>query len=189
MKKLIIFLAVLLSLSSCKGTKIVTEIVTETKWRDTTVYVEIPVYVDKIIEVPLPVHDTLVIKQKVYINELGLAEMKSMYKEEGIIGTEVVIKNGELNARSFLLDSTILYHFKDTLTAEDSITIYDAIKEKTTTTTKILPPEKYVPKIYKISLIIVILGILALVGWVVLKINGGMYLKKIINVKNNILGG
>jgi len=188
MKKLIVILAVLLSLASCKGTKIVTEIVTETKWRDTTVYVEIPVYVDKIIEVPLPVHDTLVIKQKVYINAQGQAEMKSMYKEEGIIGTEVIIKNGVLNARSFLLDSTILYHYKDTLTAQDSVTIYDAIKEKTTTTTITLPPEKYVPKFFKLTAWFFVLFVVCCVGYIAMKVKGGFLLQKVIDLKNKTFG-
>lgn len=131
----------------CKAPKTITKI--ETKYRDTTVYVNVPVYVDKIIEVPLPVHDTLKIIEKVYVDKDGQATMKSVHKEKGIIGADIGITNGKLSANLYLTDSTILYNYKDTFNYEDSIKIYNAIKE--TTSTIVLPPEKYVSKFSKFT--------------------------------------
>jgi hypothetical protein len=191
MKKLIIVLFVFAALVSCKGPKIVTEVRTETKWRDTTIYVKIPVYIDKVIEVPLPVHDTLKIVEKVFIDKDGYATMKFLHKEKGIIGADLSIYKGVFSANLYLMDSTILYRYKDTLSLEDSVRIYNAIRESSTTTTNtvIIPPERYVPKFFKFTLWFFILSVLVYAGIIVWKIKGGVYLKKIIELKNRVRGG
>jgi len=191
MKKLIIVLLVFAALISCRGPKIVTEVRTETKWRDTTIYVKIPVYIDKIIEVPLPVHDTLKIIEKVYVDKQGLATMKTVHKEVGIIGADITVYKGVLTADLYLTDSTINYRYKDTLSYMDSIRIYNAIKETSTTTTNTvtLPPERYIPKFYKFCLWFFIVFAVAGIAWGTLKINGGIYLQKLIELKNKVKGG
>jgi hypothetical protein len=153
MKTLFFVLIVFLFSFGCKAPRIITETVTETKWRDTTIYVKIPVYIDKIVEVPLPVRDTLRIVEKVFVSNGGYATMKPVHKEQGIIGGDISIANGKLIANFYLLDSTILYNYKDTLTFEDSIKIANAIRDTQTSTTNtvIKPPEKYVSKFSKFT--------------------------------------
>jgi hypothetical protein len=166
--------------------KIITEVKTE--WRDTTIYVKVPVYVDKIIEVPLPVHDTLKIIEKVYVDREGLATLKTVHKEKGIIGADITVYKGVLTADLYLTDSTIHYRYKDTLTFEDSVKIYNAIKTISTSNTVIVPPQRYVPKFYKFTLWFFIFTIIILAGIIVWKIKGGVYLQKIIDLKNKIMG-
>lgn len=160
-----------MALIGCKTPQSFTNTVTETKWRDTTIYVKIPVYIDKIIEVPLPVHDTLKIIEKVYVDKNGQAEMKPVTKKKGIIGADISITNGKLFANLYLTDSTLLHKYKDTLNYEDSLKIYNAIRETdTNTNTQVVPPpEKYIPKIYKYALWIVILQLILLIAYIVIK--------------------
>jgi len=148
--KNLIAIAFLLLIFGCKTPQIAST-VTETKWRDTVIYVEKKVYVDKIIEVPVPGHtDTLKLTNWVYVDN-NQAYMKSIHKEQGIIGVDASIYRSIFNINAYLLDSTILYNYQDTLTLADSIKIADAIREKTSTSTVILPPEKYVPWYYKFT--------------------------------------
>lgn len=170
MKTTIIILILMISLWSCKTPQIVTKI--ETKYRDTTVYVNIPVYIDKIIEVPLPVHDTLRIVEKVYVDKDGQATMNQVHKEKGIIGADISINNGKLIANLYLTDSTMFFNYKDTLNYEDSVKIYNAIKETTIDTT-ITNKQRYVPKFFKFTMWFFILTVIAVAGWVFYKVKGG----------------
>lgn len=170
MNKYSIILILAVSIMSCKTPQIVTKI--ETKWRDTTIVVKIPVYIDKIIEVPLPVHDTLRIVEKVYVDKDGQAEMKPVHKEKGIIGADISITNGKLIANLYLTDSTLFYNYRDTLNYEDSVKIYNAIKETTIDTT-ITKEKLYVPKFFKFTMWFFILVVLAGAGWILYKFKGG----------------
>lgn len=162
MKDLIVILVLIISVWSCK-TPAITHTVTETKWRDTVIYVEIPFFIDKIIEVPLPVHDTLRIIETVYVDKEGLADMKLIHREQGIIGADISIEKGKLKGNFYLLDSTIIYNYKDTLSFQDSLRIYDAVRETQVTNTVVLPPEKYIPKVYKWAFWIILIEVILVV--------------------------
>lgn len=172
MKKLIPILIILIGfLASCRTPQVLTTTETVIKYRDTTVYVQLPVYIDKIIKVPLPA-DTIRITEKVYVNDQGLATMKPVHKEQGIIAADIVIESGKLSANFYLKDSTMLYNYKDTLTVGDSIKIYNAIKEKLTTTTNtvVKPPERYVSKFSKFTHWYFVITFLILIAYIVYRV-------------------
>lgn len=146
----------------------VTDKKTEIHYRDTTIYVEKPIYVDKIIEVPIPGYkDSLIIRDSVRIID-GYAEMRSIHKEQGIIGVEASVYRSEFLVNVFLLDSTILYNYIDTLVFADSLRIYNAIREKTTEDTVVIQ-KKYIPGFYKFTFwifIIIIVGAVGYFAWI-----------------------
>lgn len=161
MKKLIYLFIIYYGFTSCMTTgrierhcddfaKIcLTETVVETEYRDTTLYVEVPVYIDKVIEVPVPgFKDSVRIRDSVRIIN-NLAYMDPVHEEFGNIGVDAEVYRSELLVKGYYLDSTINYHYKDTLTHGDSIRIANAIRDKTTTNNIVLPPERYVPRFYK----------------------------------------
>lgn len=163
---ILILLFIAISFASCKTPQSFTTTVTETKYRDTTIYVESPpIYIDKIVEVPVPSDSVRIIDSIRVIDHIHGGTI-SLSKSQGIISLDAMAsyRNNtlKLDANAYLNDSTILYHYKDTLTWADSVTIFNAVKEKTTTTETqvVLPPEKYVPKIYKIAMWIVIIGLI-----------------------------
>ena len=135
---------------------------TETKWRDTVMFVDIPVYLDRIIEVPLPsFKDSVRIRDSVRIVD-NFAFMKQIHTQQGIIAVDVSIYKSELSIVAYLTDSSILYNYIDTLNFMDSIRIFNAIKETTTKGTVIIK-EKYIPGFYKFTfwffIIAVVLGV------------------------------
>lgn len=136
----------------------VTGSTTETSSKDTTIYVDVPVYIDTMIYVPIPGY-----KDSVRI-ENGLAYMKSLHKKVGIIAVDVSVYKSQISVDAYLTDSTIYYNFKHTFNFQDSVKIYNAIRDKVTTNTVVLPPVKYIPKFYKFAfwLFIIELIILAL---------------------------
>lgn len=128
-----------------------TDRTTETRYRDTTIYVEKQIYVDKIVKVPIPGHtDTVRITDTVQIVN-NQAFMKSIHKQQGIIGVDASVFRSLFTVNAYLTDSTILYNYIDTLNYQDSITIYNAIRSVTTEATITLQPKKYIPRIYKIT--------------------------------------
>lgn len=167
MKYLLFFFAVLF-LSGCMSVKkiekhcddfakiCVTETKTETSYRDTTIFVKDSFFVDKIIKVPIS-GDSLRIQDSVktvpgipaYYQPLPF---RSLVKSQGLIGMEISGRWKNIDARAYLSDSTILYNYKDTLTYQDSITIANAVMDKTVNNTITLPPVKYVPKFYTVIL-------------------------------------
>jgi hypothetical protein len=168
MKTLILFLLVVILIAGCRGSKIVTETVTETKWRDTVVYVEKPIYIDTTLAVAMPhFKDSVRIRDSVRVSG-NLAYSKSIHKEVGIIAVDATVYKSVLTVDAYLTDSSILYNYRDTLQYQDSITIYNAIRDKVTVSTLIKPPEKYVPAFYKyllmINIFIVVAGVLYVVS-------------------------
>jgi hypothetical protein len=157
--------------SSCK-TVYPTSSNTETVWRDTTIYVNKPIYIDKIIEVPVPGYkDSLRIRDSVVVRD-NYAFMKSIHVEKGIIAVDASVNRSVFSVDAYLTDSTILYHYQDTLNYQDSLTIYKAIRERTTTSTVVLPPERYIPGFYKFTfwlfmaeLMVCVLLVLARLGY------------------------
>lgn len=154
MKTLFFVLIVFLFSFGCKAPKIITETVTETKWRDTTIYVDVPFYVDTVIYVPIPgFKDSLRIKDSIRVTDGVPIKNRYLKKEQGLVGLSVYGKWITIDAMAYLTDSTILYNYKDTLTFEDSIKIANAIRDTQTSTTNtvIKPPEKYVSKFSKFT--------------------------------------
>jgi hypothetical protein len=149
--------------SNCdKFAKICATTATVTELHDTTIYVEKPVYIDKIIRVPIPGRtDTLRITDTVRIVN-NQAYMKPIHKQIGIIGVDASMHKSVFEIAAYLTDSSILYNYIDTLTFADSLTIYNAIRTTTTEATITLQPKKYIPKIYKITFWIVIAQLLAI---------------------------
>lgn len=140
----------------------ITDSKTTVVYRDTTIFITDTLVVDKIIEVPVPQYkDSVNIRDSVRIVN-QYAFFKPVHKENGIIAVDASINYSVLKIDSYLTDSTILYHYQDKLTYEDSVKIAGAIKEKTTDNTVVLPPERYVPKIYKITFWLVILAVVAI---------------------------
>lgn len=164
MKTTTFLLLAILVLSGCKTPGIITQTTTETHYRDTTIYVDVPVYRDTTIYVPIPgFKDSVRIRDSVRMKD-GLAYIKTLHKEAGLIGVDVALYESELSVVAYLTDSTILYNLKDTFNFQDSVKIYNAVKDKITTNTVVLPPEKYIPKFYRFAfwLLITELGLLAL---------------------------
>ena len=110
------------------------------------------------INVLLPVSDINITLELKVINNIVNLE-KQVFKS-GLIITEVSIVNNKLNVKSFLGDSTILVK-------PDPIIIPGAIKE----VEKILKV-KYIPKVYKWALNILILAIIYIVIFTYLNIKG-----------------
>ena len=134
---------------------------TETVWRDTTIFVEKPIYIDTTIYVPIPgFKDSLRIRDSVVVRD-NYAYMKSIHKEVGIIGVDASVNRSVFSVDAYLTDSTILYYYRDTLNYNDSLTIYNAIREQSTTSTVVLPPVKYIPAIYKVAFWLVLIQIAA----------------------------
>ena len=165
MKKLIlILLAFSLVVTGCKIPEIVTQTKTEIIYRDTVV--ELPP-----IEAKLPPSFVeITTKLKVIDGKINLPKQ---VKKDGIITTELWIVDGEAHSRSYLNDSTLLVK-------PGPVVLKEAIREEKTTSTSVLPPEKYVPKFYKILLAKDILVLLALATWLAIKYKIGNLLDKVI---------
>ena len=147
---LFLFLAIFV-ITGCKTPSVITGTTTETKYRDTTIFINVPIYRDTTIYVPIPgFKDSVRIRDSVTIVN-GLVFMKSLHKEIGLIGVDVTLDKSQLSVTAYLTDSTILFNLKDTFNFQDSVKIYNAIKDKVTTNTVVLPPEKYIPKFYRFA--------------------------------------
>lgn len=139
---------------SCRTPQVITKTETVTKYRDTTIYVKSdPIVIDSIIYVPIPYYkDSVVIRDSVRIIDKN--SVVSMTKIVGIIQLTASARYRStdygdwlsVDANAHLTDSAILHHYYKVITWQDSITIANAVMEKTTKTedTVILPPEKYV---------------------------------------------
>ena len=151
MKTIIFLLLAIFLISGCKTPAIITGTATETQYRDTTIYVDVPVYVDTTIYVPIPgFKDSVRIRDSVRVVN-GLAYIETVHKEAGIIGVDVSLYKSNLFIDAYLTDSTVLYNLRDTFNFQDSIKIYNALKDKVTTNTVLLPPVKFIPKFYKFA--------------------------------------
>jgi hypothetical protein len=149
---------------------------TETNYRDTTIYVDVLLYIDTTIYVPIPGYkDSVRIRDSLRI-ENGLAYLKSLHKQIGIIGVDVSVRKSQLSVDAYLTDSTILYNFQHTFNFQDSVKIYNAIKEKVTTNTVVLPPLKYIPKFYRFAFWLLIIELILLALFVYYKLgNCGVF--------------
>lgn len=177
MKKLLIFLSILLMLSSCltvgkiqrncdKFAQIcVTEKETVVEYRDTTIFRT------DTIHVPVPYRDTVKITDTVRIIN-NLAWLPPVHKTFGIIGIDASVTRSILNINAYLTDSTILY------TNQDTIILENVIKDQETTQTVTV---KYVPKFYRILLWIFIVQILAAIGWFGLRTKIGNLVDRLIH--------
>ena len=170
MKTIIFLLLAVFLISGCKTPAIITGTTTETQYRDTTIYVDVPVYIDTTIYVPIPAFkDSVRIRDSVRI-ENGLAYIKTVHKEAGIIGVDVSLYKSNLFIDAYLTDSTVLYHLTDTFNFQDSVKIFRAISEKVTTNSIILPPVKYIPKFYKFAFWLLIIELSLLVLFIIYKL-------------------
>lgn len=168
MKQILILLLMLAGLSSCltvgrierncdKFAKVCTvaherEII----YKDTTIYI-----VDTL-QIKLPVKDTVFIHDTITVKN-GLAFLPSKHYERGIIGLDVAVNYSNINAKAYLLDSTILFQRVDT------VLIHDAITKETDKQVIQLPPVKYIPKFYRFTLLFFIVSVLALAGIIYLR--------------------
>lgn len=126
----------------------VTEKVTKIEYRDTTIYK------DRIIKVKLP-NDTIRITDTVrVINDRCYLPMR--HKQFGVVWVSASVVNSVLNVSAGLTDSTILIPIHDT------IFIKDAVSNTTNDNTVVLPPEKYIPNIYRIAFWFVIFQLVIL---------------------------
>jgi hypothetical protein len=122
---------------------------TETVFRDTTIFVREPVFV------PVPgFKDSLRIRDSMNIipvfepqtnKTTHYAEMEPVHEEFGLIGVDAWVKFSKIGIDAYLTDSAIWYNY------EKSLKINNAIREKTTTNTVVLPPERYVPRFHKFT--------------------------------------
>lgn len=168
MKRALNLLILLMLFSSCltvrqiekncdKFAKIcITETVTETVYRDTTIYRT------DTLEITLP-KDTVRLRDTLTIVK-GMAFLPTIHKRFGIIGVDAGVSYSVLTVTAYLTDSTILYTHKDTLWLEK------VIKEKAITHTVVV---KHVPKLYKWSFWILVVGVLLFIVLIILKIKIG----------------
>lgn len=176
--KILIYLIVIISLSSCMtvnrvkkncdlfASVCVVDTKTETVIRDTTIYRDrlIPVNVKSD---PVIIRDTIKITNN---NNNPIHDAKAgidpIHKEEGLIIADVWVEDNILFVDVRLKDSTILVAVHDTIFVEK------AIKETTTEKTIVPPPEQYVAWYHKLSFRIVLFGIIFAIGYAVMKIKG-----------------
>ena len=163
----ILIIAVIFSLSSCMTVKRIqrnceafSKICTVNTWHDIQ-YRDTIIYLDPI-QAKLPVSD-INISMQLIVKDGQVVNIESITKTQGLITTEVWIKDGKLTINSSLNDSTILIR-------PDPVVIHDAIVDETTgQTIKI----KFIPKTYRWSFWILIteilIGILILVKKLFLK--------------------
>ncbi|HSH50936.1 MAG TPA: hypothetical protein VK982_04350 [Bacteroidales bacterium] len=172
MKKLIIFIGVLLLFTGCLTTNMIenncdkfAQICTVDKevvirYRDTIIYVE------KIIEVPVPGYkDSLRIRDSVNIvtvydketnKQKQYAELDTITKNVGLISAQAWVTHSELGINAWFNDSSFLYNY------QDSLEIKDAIKDTDTTNTIRI---RYIPKFYKFLLYLFIAQIVFIGIW------------------------
>jgi len=111
------------------------------EYRDTTIYI------DRIIKVPVPMFtDSVRIRDSVnvitVINETTnekeqYCELSPIHREVGLIGVDAWVNHSVIEIYAYLLDSTILVPYKDSVVAQNQVTT-------TTTENNIkLPHEKY----------------------------------------------
>lgn len=129
MKKLIIILLIGLLSTSCLTVRRIqnncdkfaavcltgTEVESEIRWRDTTIYVDIPV------EVKLP-PDTVRIEKPIPCPEP--INIRAVRKENGLVGVTARVDNSVLFVTGYLTDSTLVTRL------QDSIRILNAIKQE-----------------------------------------------------------
>ena len=178
MKKLILFLFVLLIFQSCLTTNMIkkhcadfakictVDSKTEIEYRDTTIYL------DRIIKVNLP-PDTVKIRDTVTIVN-NLAYMPITHKEFGNISVDAWVIKSHLGVNGYYKDSTLLRPVHDT------IFIKDAVQSTTNTNTVQLPPEKYIPKAYKWSFWIVLTSLIVGIMVIAYKFNVTGMIKKLL---------
>jgi len=146
MKRIFLLAAIVVMLTGCKSVKwyerhcedfakiCVVERVTETEYRDTTIYM------DRVIEISLPtdsvtIHDTLTIID-------NAAYLPPVMKTFDNIGVRAWVRNSVLEVRGFYLDSLLMVPVRDTVYLEK------VIKETTTAETIKV---KYTPMFYRIA--------------------------------------
>lgn len=120
---------------------------TEVTYRDTTIYF-------KPIAARLP-ESNISIQTELKVTE-GKINLPRQITKHGLITTEVEIIDNRLFVKSYLNDSSILVQ-------PDPVIIRDAIREEKTKQSITLPPERYIPKAYRIAFWIVIAQIFFLV--------------------------
>ena len=98
----------------------------------------------------------------------NVVNLKKKHIKQGIIGVDVVIKDNDASLKAYLLDSTILYHHRDTIIPKGYVKIEDAIKQETIKET-IIETKKYIPKIYKWAFRLAITEIIVLILFLLLK--------------------
>lgn len=172
MKRIVVIIAVILSLQSCltvgrierncdKFLKVCgTDRERVVEYRDTTLYVE------KLIEVPVPFFkDSVRIRDSVRVvtvidpvtkKEKHVAQMDTIYNEYGLIGMRVWVNNSKIGADAWLTDSTIWYNY------QDWIRVHNGIKE---VKEKVIVPVKFIPGFYKFTFWFFIAVMAVVVFW------------------------
>lgn len=115
----------------------ITETITKTEYRDTTFYV------DRIIKVPLSKDTVTIVDTVRIINNKCYLPMR--HEKFGLVWVSAGVLNSELKVQAGLIDSTILIPIHDTIFIKDAVT--NTISDNTV----VLPPEKYIPKLYVIT--------------------------------------
>ena len=149
MRSILIFVLVI-SLSSCMTVKRIqrnceafSKICAVDTWHDIQ-YRDTIIYLDPI-EASLPISD-INISMQLVVDNGKVIDIKKTIKTQGLITTEVSVKEGKLIVNSFLNDSTILIK-------PDPVIIHGAIVNETTGQTIRI---KFIPKVYKWSFWILI---------------------------------
>ena len=135
----------------------VTPVSTVVEYRDTTIYRADTVFYK------LPA-DTVTITDTVLILD-NFCQMKTVYKKFGVINVAAGVASSTLRVSAWLTDSTILIPHLDT------IFIQDAIQSSTTTQTVTIE-KKYIPKFYKFTFWVVIVQLVAFIGFIVFEVIG-----------------
>ncbi len=125
----------------------VTSSTTEVHYRDTIIRLA-P------IQARLPESNIIISSTLRVIN--GIVDMPKTIEKNGLITTEVSITNNQLFIRSYLNDSTIMVK-------PEPVVIHDAIRDEKNTNYITLPPERYIPGIFKITFWIVVIELAAVV--------------------------
>lgn len=168
MEKTIAFLISILLFTSCltisrienncdKFAKVcLSDEVTTIIYRDTTIYLT------DTVAIILPT-DTIIIIDTIGFDSIGMASLPTLYKESGLIWMRAGVAESVINVSAGLIDSTILTPITDTITLDNVIT--KTITEKAV----VLPPIKFVPTIFKISLFISIFQLIIVVVWLIFR--------------------
>jgi len=135
----------------------VTATATVTEYRDTTIYITDTVYYT------LPA-DTVTITETVQIID-NFCQLPTTYRRFGLINVRAGVNRSILNVSAWLTDSTILIPRRDTIFIDNAI-------QTTATTNTVVVEKKFIPKFYKFTFWVVMVQLLALVGFIAVEVIG-----------------
>lgn len=178
MKRLLLLILLEASLSSCMTTKRIQrhcEDFAQLCGTDqvTTVYRDTVIYKHDTIRVTLP-RDTVRLTDTVTVMQ-GIASMPKITDQHGVITAESWVDHNLLFTNAWLNDSTLLQQRTDT------IRLPGAIKHEIVTKT-LIKKERYIPKLHKWALTIMLIELLAVGIWLWFRFGLGGKFKTLLTV-------